>query len=78
MAGIVSNFLHNNVYVGDEINLLAPAGDFFFKDEQKPVVLLSAGVGIVISRRRYYTNAIDDGTIVSAEISTTGTLFTCL
>ncbi|PKG40660.1 NO-inducible flavohemoprotein [Psychromonas sp. Urea-02u-13] len=46
VAGIVSNFLHDNVYVGDEINLLAPAGDFFFKDEQKPVVLLSAGVGI--------------------------------
>jgi nitric oxide dioxygenase len=46
VAGIVSNFLHDNVYVGDEINLLAPAGDFLFKDEQKPVVLLSAGVGI--------------------------------
>lgn len=46
VAGVVSNFLHDHVNVGDEINLLAPAGDFFFKDEQKPVVLLSAGVGI--------------------------------
>ena len=46
VAGIVSNFLHDHIQLGDEINLLAPAGDFFFKDEQKPVVLLSAGVGI--------------------------------
>ena len=44
--GIVSNYLHDKVQVGDEINLYAPAGDFFFVDRQAPVVLLSAGVGI--------------------------------
>lgn len=44
--GIVSNYLHDEVNVGDSINLYAPAGDFFFNDRQAPVVLLSAGVGI--------------------------------
>jgi len=46
VPGIVSNYLHDEISVGDEINLYAPAGDFFFTDRQSPVVLLSAGVGI--------------------------------
>jgi nitric oxide dioxygenase len=45
-TGIVSNYLHDEVHIGDEVNLYAPAGDFFFTDRQAPVVLLSAGVGI--------------------------------
>jgi len=44
--GLVSNHLHNEVNEGDEINLYAPAGDFFFTDNNSPVVLISAGVGI--------------------------------
>ena len=44
--GIVSNYLHDELQVGDEVNLYAPAGDFFFNDKQAPVVLISAGVGI--------------------------------
>ncbi len=46
VPGIVSNYLHDEVALGDTINLYAPAGDFFFTDRQAPVVLLSAGVGI--------------------------------
>jgi len=46
VPGIVSNYLHDELNVGDEIDLYAPAGDFFFTDRQAPVVLLSAGVGI--------------------------------
>jgi nitric oxide dioxygenase len=46
VPGIVSNYLHDEVHIGDSINLYAPAGDFFFTDRQAPVVLLSAGVGI--------------------------------
>ncbi len=45
-AGIVSNYLHDHVSVGDTIKVHAPAGDFYFNDKQKPVVLISAGVGI--------------------------------
>jgi nitric oxide dioxygenase len=46
VPGIVSNYLHDEVHIGDEIDLYAPAGDFFFTNRQAPVVLLSAGVGI--------------------------------
>lgn len=44
--GQVSNFLHDQVQVGDEIDLLPPAGDFFLDvGGNTPVVLLSGGVG---------------------------------
>jgi nitric oxide dioxygenase len=46
VAGKVSNYLHDSINIGDEVNLYAPAGDFFFVNRQKPVVLISAGVGI--------------------------------
>ncbi|TRX56459.1 NO-inducible flavohemoprotein [Thalassomonas sp. M1454] len=46
VPGLVSNYLHDSVNVGDEVNLYAPAGDFYFIDRKAPVVLLSAGVGI--------------------------------
>ena len=46
VPGKVSNYLHDEINVGDEIKLYAPAGDFFFIDRQTPTVLISAGVGI--------------------------------
>lgn len=49
--GLVSNYLHDEVQVGDTLLLSAPAGDFALNDsliEQNdiPLVLMSAGVGI--------------------------------
>ena len=44
--GKVSNHLHNNVQVGDTLELFAPAGDFKLEISDKPVALISAGVGI--------------------------------
>ncbi|KLN65172.1 MULTISPECIES: NO-inducible flavohemoprotein [Vibrio] len=43
--GLVSNFLHDEVNEGDKVSLYAPAGDFYYQEKQKPVVLISAGVG---------------------------------
>ncbi|USD62550.1 NO-inducible flavohemoprotein [Vibrio sp. SCSIO 43140] len=43
--GLVSNYLHDSVNVGDVIDVMPPAGDFFYKETDKPVVLISAGVG---------------------------------
>ncbi|WGV98738.1 NO-inducible flavohemoprotein [Vibrio sp. YMD68] len=43
--GLVSNYLHQDISVGDGIHVFAPAGDFFYQETQKPVVLISAGVG---------------------------------
>ncbi|MCJ1884111.1 NO-inducible flavohemoprotein [Pseudomonas sp. LA21] len=44
--GKVSNHLHDEMKVGDEIDLFPPAGDFFLRDGQKPLALITAGVGI--------------------------------
>ena len=44
--GRVSTHLHNNVAIGDTLELFAPAGDFSLQLGSKPVALISAGVGI--------------------------------
>ncbi|QBF82706.1 NO-inducible flavohemoprotein [Shewanella maritima] len=45
-GGKVSNLLHEHYHEGDEIDVIAPAGDFVLDaDADTPVVLLSAGVG---------------------------------
>ncbi|RIV89724.1 NO-inducible flavohemoprotein [Aurantiacibacter xanthus] len=42
-----SRFLHDQVLVGDVLEITPPAGDFFLEAEpQRPVVLLSGGVGL--------------------------------
>ncbi|WP_119343184.1 NO-inducible flavohemoprotein [Facilibium subflavum] len=45
-CGIVSNYLHEEIQLQDSIHLSAPTGNFYLKDNDKPVVLLSAGVGL--------------------------------
>lgn len=45
--GMVSNFLHDEIKVGDEMLLSAPAGEFTVEAEpKKPIVLISGGVGM--------------------------------
>ncbi|SMN22367.1 similar to Saccharomyces cerevisiae YGR234W YHB1 Nitric oxide oxidoreductase, flavohemoglobin involved in nitric oxide detoxification [Maudiozyma saulgeensis] len=49
--GLVSEYLHDKVNVGDKIKLSAPAGDFALNEKlinqiEVPLVLLSAGVGV--------------------------------
>lgn len=47
--GKVSNFLHDNVQVNDELEIFPPTGDFVLKSSEKPVVFITAGVGITPS-----------------------------
>ncbi|HDR1022543.1 TPA: NO-inducible flavohemoprotein [Pasteurella multocida] len=44
--GLVSHYLHDNVQVGDSLDFTAPAGDFLLEQNEKPLVLISGGVGI--------------------------------
>lgn len=49
--GLVSNYLHDHVEVGDTLLLSAPAGDFalnqtLVSQDKIPLVLMSAGVGV--------------------------------
>ncbi|MCL1124525.1 NO-inducible flavohemoprotein [Shewanella surugensis] len=43
--GIVSNYLHS-LSEGSEVDIFPPAGDFYLQFNDKPVVLISAGVGL--------------------------------
>lgn len=45
-AGMVSNTLHNDVQVGDLIDVAPPTGEFQLAGDKTPVVLISAGIGI--------------------------------
>ncbi|CZF85075.1 NO-inducible flavohemoprotein [Grimontia marina] len=45
--GMVSNYLHDHLKVGDTVELAPPTGDFFFhSDNNAPVALISGGVGL--------------------------------
>jgi MOSC domain-containing protein YiiM len=43
--GAASTYLHNQVRVGDLVDVAAPRGNFTLKPGDKPVALISAGVG---------------------------------
>lgn len=45
-GGKVSNFLHDAVQPGDTVELFPPAGAFTLRESDKPLVLISGGVGI--------------------------------
>lgn len=44
--GKVSNYLHDHIQVGDTLELFPPAGDFVLRQSEKPLALITAGVGI--------------------------------
>ncbi|MCI0912062.1 NO-inducible flavohemoprotein [Pseudomonas sp. NPDC089743] len=45
-GGKVSNYLHHEMMVGDTLQLFPPSGDFTLASSDKPLVLISGGVGI--------------------------------
>ncbi|MEG1041467.1 MAG: NO-inducible flavohemoprotein [Pseudomonas sp.] len=45
-GGKVSNYLHEQLAVGDSIKLFPPSGEFTLSASDKPLVLISGGVGI--------------------------------
>ncbi len=45
-GGVASNYLHDHVDVGAELELLAPCGEFVLRDAPRPLVLVTGGVGI--------------------------------
>ncbi len=44
--GVASNYLHEQLKEGDVLELFPPSGDFTLRDNERPLVLISGGVGI--------------------------------
>ncbi|MEV4145794.1 MOSC and FAD-binding oxidoreductase domain-containing protein [Amycolatopsis sp. NPDC049691] len=44
--GVVSSYLHSRLEPGALVDVAAPRGDFVLADDDRPVVLLSAGIGV--------------------------------
>jgi ferredoxin-NADP reductase len=64
--GLVSRWLHRELKVGDQVEIEAPNGTFFFKGEEaKSVVLIGGGVGItpMMSVARYLTETSWSGKV---------------
>lgn len=57
-AGEVSNFLHHNVFEGDELTVSPPFGDLVLDDSDAPLLLVSAGIGStpIIGMLHYLTH----------------------
>ncbi|MHC5350166.1 NO-inducible flavohemoprotein [Metapseudomonas furukawaii] len=45
-GGVVSNYLHDEIEIGAELEVFAPAGEFVLDDSRLPLVFITAGVGI--------------------------------
>lgn len=47
-GGVISTYLHEELEIGDTIEAMVPTGSFVLEDKKntKPVVLISAGIGI--------------------------------
>jgi nitric oxide dioxygenase len=45
-GGVVSNHLHDALYVGDVVDVFPPAGEFVLQPGSHPLALISGGVGI--------------------------------
>ncbi|MFM0286613.1 FAD-binding oxidoreductase [Paraburkholderia megapolitana] len=71
-----SSWLHQNIDVGDELELAGPAGSFVCaEDSERPVILLSGGVGVTplismlhrlargSSRRVYFVHACENSVV---------------
>ncbi len=43
--GVAGNYLHEHVRVGDALDVSSPRGSFILQSGERPVVLLSAGIG---------------------------------
>ncbi len=58
--GKVSVYLHNQVNIGDTVEISVPAGDFYLETENTtPVTLISGGVGITPMMSMFETIAKD-------------------
>jgi len=45
-GGLASGYLHHRLTVGDTVDISAPRGTFLLKSDNRPIILIGAGIGI--------------------------------
>jgi nitric oxide dioxygenase len=58
--GLISRYLHDNINICDEVEITEPLGEFILKENNKPLVLISGGIGITPMMSMLY-KAIEEG-----------------
>ena len=73
-SGIVSTYLHDDVQEGDVLQFSSPAGDFVVEPMDKPLVLVSGGIGItpMVSMLKTYVEKSPDRDIYFVHSSRNG------
>lgn len=56
--------MHDNIQIGDTIEITEPLGKFILKDSKKPLVLLSGGIGITPMMSMLYKAVEEDRDII--------------
>ena len=62
--GLVSRYMHDTIKEGDELDITIPIGKFYLKDSEKPLVLLSGGIGITPMMSMLYKAASSNRQII--------------
>lgn len=75
--GLVSRYLHYNIFEGDILEVTEPLGEFILKDSNKPLVLMSGGIGItpIISMLYQAANSGRDILFVQAVLNSSAHTF---
>ncbi len=75
--GLVSRYMHDKINIGDTIFITEPLGNFILKEDNRPVVLLSGGIGVTPMMSMLYKSLEDkrDVTFVQAVLNSTAHTF---
>ena len=66
--GLVSRYIHENLNVGDVVDLTNPLGEFVLKEgNDKPLVLLSGGIGVTPMMSMLYKAADSNRKVIFAQ-----------
>lgn len=65
--GLISNYMHNEVNEGDIVSITDPVGIFTLKDSDRPLVLISGGIGVTPVMSMLYKGVESNRQIIFAQ-----------
>lgn len=71
--GIVSQYMHDSIKEGEELDVTIPIGKFFLKESEKPLILFGGGIGITPVISMLYKEASSNRPIIFIQAVTNST-----